>query len=306
MPSTYTSNSFSYTIPVGTPIASGDSILIYVYLQVPILGTVIPGYSAFSLGDLLTNNVSVTAPSGDVFPANNSLSLTQEVRGAYDPNDITEHHGEKILFSSFSPSDYLTYTIRFENTGNGNAINIKVDNILDAKLDPSTIRMVGSSDPYTLERVGNNLSFKFAGINLPPSVDALSPIGKGYITYEIKPTAGFAIGDIIPNTASIYFDTNPAIVTNTFNTEFVTTLAVSDFDFNKTQIFPNPITNILNIQSKSIISYIEITDLNGRIIDSTAQDKTEVTLNLEKLISGMYILKITTDAGISVQKIIKN
>ena len=166
--------------------------------------------------------------------------------------------------------------------------------------------MVGSSDSYTLERVGNNLSFKFAGIDLPPSVDASSPIGKGYITYEIKPTAGFAIGDIIPNTASIYFDTNPAIVTNTFNTEFVSTLAISDFDSNKTQIFPNPITDILNIQSKAIISYIEITDLNGRIIDSTAQDKIEVTLNLEKLMSGMYLVKITTDAGISVQKIIKN
>ena len=28
---------------------------------------------------------------------------------------------------------------------------------------------------------------------------------------------------------------------------------------------------------------LEIKDLNGRIIDSTTQDKTEVTLNLEKI-----------------------
>ena len=59
-------------------------------------------------------------------------------------------------------------------------------------------------------------------------------------------------------------------------------------------------------QDKTDILYIEITDLNGRIIDSTAQDKTEVTLNLEKLMSGMYLVKITTDAGISVQKIVKS
>ena len=55
---------------------------------------------------------------------------------------------------------------------------------------------------------------------LPVSV-ANTMTGKGYITFKIKPKPGYAVGDIIPNNASIYFDFNPAIITNTFQTEFV-------------------------------------------------------------------------------------
>ena len=126
--------------------------------------------------------------------------------------------------------DYLTYTIRFENTGTASAINIKIQDFLNNKLDPETIRMIDSSAPYTLERLGASLTWKFNGINLPPSI-ADTRIGKGYIIFQVKPKPGFAVGDIIPNTASIYFDTNPAIITNTFNTQFVSTLANEDLVF---------------------------------------------------------------------------
>lgn len=298
VPTVTTANSFSYTIPTGTPLASGDYIQFYVYLQTPTLGIV-------NLGDLLTNSATVSMPSADVIPSNNTFSITQDVRGAYDPNDINELHGEKILFSSFTSSDYLTYTIRFENTGTGNAININIDTVLDAKLNPSTIRIIDSSAPYTLDRIGNNLSFKFAGIDLPPSVSDASPVGKGYITYQIKPTAGYAIGDIIPNTANIYFDTNPAIITNTFNTEFVNTLAVQNFENSSIKIFPNPTSNILNIQSESIVDSIELIDLNGRSIETYSPNAKETLLNLEKVASGMYLVKVTTEKGTSVQKVIK-
>jgi hypothetical protein len=41
------------------------------------------------------------------------------------------------------------------------------------------------------------------------------PGSQGYVIYRIKPLPTLAFGDVIENTASIYFDENPPIVTNT-------------------------------------------------------------------------------------------
>jgi len=226
-----------------------------------------------SLGDLVTNSASITVPSGDIQPSNNNASVTQVIRGAYDPNDKLESHGEKIEFSSFASSDYLTYTIRFENTGTGNAINIKVDDDLDLKLDPTTVRMIDASAPYTLERTGNKLSWKFNGINLPPSVTSSATTGKGYITFEVKPNAGFAVGDIIPNHANIYFDFNPAIVTNTFQTEFITTPPTNSSCW---QTFALGAVHTLGIKSDGTL-WAWGSNLNGELGDGTTIAKNSPT-----------------------------
>jgi uncharacterized repeat protein (TIGR01451 family) len=134
-----------------------------------------------------------------------------------------ESHGERILHSTFTANDYLYYTIRFENTGTASAINVRVNDVLDSRLDENTIRMISASHNYIMDRVDNNLTWRFDDIQLPVSV-ANTTTGKGYITFQVKPRVGFAVGDIIPNTASIYFDFNPAIITNTFNTELIDTL----------------------------------------------------------------------------------
>ncbi|MCB0781241.1 MAG: hypothetical protein KDC03_17235, partial [Flavobacteriales bacterium] len=58
------------------------------------------------------------------------------------------------------------------------------------------------------------LSFLFERINLPDS--ASDPSGsQGFVTFLVDHLPGIAEGAEVTNTASIYFDANPAIVTNT-------------------------------------------------------------------------------------------
>lgn len=295
--STPITNGFTYDF---SNLVPGETRVINISITTPIIPIV-------SLGDFVTNTVSVNLPlisPVDVHPSDNNATVIQEIRGSYDPNDKNEIHGNKILFSSFSSSDYLTYIIRFENTGTGNAINIKVDDVLNSQLDPSSITMLTASAPYTLERLGNNLTWKFDGINLPPSVVG-SEIGKGFIVFKVKPNSGYAVGDIIPNSANIFFDFNPAIVTNTCTTEFVATLGIANNQISKALIFPNPFNDYLNIKSDLNIKSIDIVDLNGRIIESFKQNVADTILNLEKLTSGMYLIKIVTETGTSTQKVIK-
>ena len=147
-------------------------------------------------------------------------------------------------------------------------------------------------------RNGSNLSWRFNGINLPPS-NGSATIGHGYITFQIKPKSGYAIGDIIPNYANIYFDFNPAIVTNVCTTEFVATLSNPNFAFNNLNYFPNPVKNSLNfnLPHGEAVSVIRIHNIAGQtVID---RKLSTPAINLEPLKAGAYIITVTTNKGTS-------
>lgn len=269
-----------------------------VSMQVPPVPTV-------NAGQYLTNSASIVPLTGDVVPENNSSSLTQLVINAYDPNDKVESHGGRILFSSFTSNDYFYYTVRFENTGNASAINVRLNDVLDSQLDETSVRMVAASHNYTMDRIDNNLTWKFNNIQLPVSV-ANTNIGKGYVTFKVKPKPGYAVGDIIPNTASIYFDFNPAIVTNTFNTEFVTTLAVDQFENGDFVFYPNPTNDFITISLKNTansIASIVVYDVLGKtLMTQKLQNVSSQTIDLSSVNTGIYFIEVTTDANLKVVK----
>ncbi|WP_299111021.1 Calx-beta domain-containing protein [uncultured Winogradskyella sp.] len=292
---TTTATGFSYTFNNLQPF---ETKRLWVRMQVPTLPTV-------SLGQLVTNSVDIELLTGEIVPTDNSSSLTQTIVGSYDPNDITEKHGEDIVQSTFSTDDYLTYTIRFENTGTANAINIRVEDLLDEQLDESTLKMVDASHAYSLERVGKQLEWNFSGVNLPPSQDDDSQIGHGFITFKIKPFPDYAVGDVIPNTAEIYFDFNPAIITNTWNTNFVESLSINDLNFSDLTVFPNPVKDVLLISNSSNITSVEITSVLGKQIVSTSVEALHTEMDLSELSNGVYFVKIKGDEGERIVKIIK-
>ncbi len=277
----------------------GESRLISVAMQVPTIPTV-------TLGQSLTNSVNI-APT-DSNPSNNTSTLTRNIVGSYDPNDKTESHGGKILHSGFTANDYLTYTIRFENTGTAEAINIRVNDILDEQLDETSIKMVRASHPYVLDRVGNNVTWRFDGVNLPPSVPGDEVTGHGFIVFQIKPASGFAIGDIIPNTADIFFDFNPAIVTNTCTTEFVPFLGVNAFASDTFEYYPNPTSDIVTFNLKNTsttIETIEVMDVLGKTLLTKTNHNSNASIDLSSLSKGMYLVKVKAAGQEKIVKIVK-
>jgi uncharacterized repeat protein (TIGR01451 family) len=292
---TTTANGFTYNF---TNLLPFETRTITVTMQVPNIPTV-------TLGNLLTSTASIAPITGDVVPANNTSTCSQIIIGAYDPNDKMESHGERILHSSFTANDYLYYTIRFENTGTASAINVRVNDVLDSRLDENTIRMISASHNYIMDRVDNNLTWRFDNIQLPVSV-ADTNIGKGYITFQLKPRAGYAVGDIIPNTASIYFDFNPPIITNTFNTEFVAQLGINDFENGDFVFYPNPVADFITISVKNTgsVANIAVYDILGKLIVSekpTSAASTQ-TIDMSSLSRGVYRLEVTSDSNLKVVK----
>ncbi|MEW4922564.1 T9SS type A sorting domain-containing protein [Algibacter sp. 2305UL17-15] len=260
------------------------------------------------LGTLITNSATYSTNDSNIY--NNVSELSEVVIGSYDPNDILESHGPEILHSSFGSSDYLYYTIRFQNVGTADAINVSIDNTLDSRLDKSTIQMLSSSHSNVFTRTDNQLNWQFDDIHLP-SEDMDEPNSHGYVYYKIKPMAGYNVGDIIPNTAEIYFDFNPAVITNTFETEFITTLSNTDFKDFEFSMFPNPAKNTVELKFNKLNNnnnniHTAIYDIQGKLIlNSDNQLKnSNIKLDVSALKSGIYFLKVTDGMYKLTQKLI--
>ena len=85
-------------------------------------------------------------------------------------------------------------------------------------------------------------------------------------------------------------------------------LAVFNPEFDKELvIFPNPVNDILNIKSENNIQQLTIIDLVGKTIMSiTPYMQSQISVPVENLKHGTYILKLKTDNGIKVAKFFKN
>ena len=266
----------------------------------------VPTIPTVNLGDIVQSTSSITSSVTDAITSNNTHEVTNIVVGSYDPNDINEAHGNEILFADFDTDDYLYYTIRFQNTGTANANFISIVDDLLPELDESSIVMLQSSHNYNLTRNGSQLKWFFENINLVPS-SVNNDDSQGYVTFKIKPTSGYSVGTLIENVAQIYFDHNPPITTNIFETLFVNALSSESHDLQDFAIYPNPANNILNIQNKdnAIISKVTLTDILGKNIKTSTYNSTEVSMDISNLNSGIYFVEIYSNDVKTTKKIVK-
>ncbi|MBC8755414.1 T9SS type A sorting domain-containing protein [Kordia sp. YSTF-M3] len=259
-----------------------------------------------ALGEITTNTVTYTTDTNDLVLGNNTSSLEETVIGSWDPNDITESRGPEIIHEDFTSQDYLYYTIRFQNLGTAEAVNVRIEETLDTELDETTFQMVASSHDFQVVRTNDELVWRFDDINLPAEMfDADG--SNGFVYFKIKPKAGYAIGDIIPGVAGIYFDFNAPVITNTFETKFVAPLSVGEVSSINVTTYPNPATDILYVTfDKNETSNVRLFDVQGKQILQQVEDSKTIELNVSSLQSGIYFLKLTTATAQFTKKIIVN
>jgi uncharacterized repeat protein (TIGR01451 family) len=255
---------------------------------------------ALNEGSILNYVATITGLT-DETPLDNVAELNQTVYNSFDPNDKICLEGTNLNPSKIG--DYLHYKIRFENTGNANATNVVVKDIIDvSKFDMATLLMVATShDCYTKISEGNKVEFIFENINLPFTANA----NDGYVVFKIKSKSNLVAGDQVSNLAQIYFDYNFPITTNTATSNFQT-LGLNEFSSSKNFIIsPNPTNSVLNITNfnNSIISSITIYNLLGQQMQ-TIINPNEI-IDVSNLQSGNYIVSIKTEKATENFKFIK-
>ncbi|RZJ33264.1 MAG: T9SS type A sorting domain-containing protein, partial [Chryseobacterium sp.] len=71
-----------------------------------------------------------------------------------------------------------------------------------------------------------------------------------------------------------------------------------------TVLYPNPTSDILNIQTEQKISRVEIYDTAGKLVK--AKSGNENKIGISQLTNGLYFIKIYSDGAVINSKFIKN
>ena len=253
-----------------------------------------------------------TTPAGTLFPFSvivlaenetdllfNSQTFTATVLNSYDPNDKQCNLPE---FIQPMVKENLVYTIRFQNDGNYPALNVVVRDTISPLLDLSTFRFISSKHPvsYSVDPLTRIASFRFNGINLLPSDENLEG-SQGTFTYSINELDNLALNAEIRNTAYIYFDFNPAIITNTTVNKNATA-GINSLELEEVSIFPNPTHGEFTLQLPENGSFV-IYDLMGKVVLQQQVESTQ-KINVSSLAKGWYNLHISTSKGSVLKKLV--
>lgn len=290
-----------------------------------------PAYVRFSFdslvtGDTLCFNIFLKRVGTEGYDTMIRLCIPANV--SYDPNIKLSYLNSMEKNGDFTnKSDEIDYTIHFQNTGNAPARDVILQDILDPKLDISTLTILGWSHDVTTSIDDNRLlQFKYKNINLPDSTSN-EKLSHGYINYSIKPYPNMAINSVITNSAAIYFDFNSPIITNTtFNKYIVkstggstggggsggsgsidttggkdSTLAIHSISLSPFIIYPNPVYHILNIAPGNQSPYqITLYSLDGKQVYSGQNPKS---IDVSKFERGTYIVHFISEKEKVTQKI---
>ncbi len=288
-PVSINSDSINYNLGQLPPFAYGKIIISFILDPSLQIGTII-------------NSYSVIEPfSGDDDPSNNHSWWEVSVMGSLDPNDIIVNRS-KIYDYEIPTSPWLDYIIRFQNTGNDTAFYVRVDNKIPENLELSEFEFVSSSHPvdlfYRTER--SQMEFTFNNILLPDS-NVNEPMSHGFVRYRIRTKNNLILGDTIQSFASIFFDSNAPVLTNTAMTRVVSPSGLINQLQLITNLFPNPSKNEITLAINGLnnrVATIEISNMYGQNVMHIHTGKIDEshwsrTIDISDLKNGMYFIKIS-------------
>jgi uncharacterized repeat protein (TIGR01451 family) len=249
-----------------------------------------------------TDTPAVNAGDTLIFTASildNVFTLNNRVVGSYDPNDKTCLEGDKITPNLIDK--YVHYLIRFENTGTYAAENVVVKDSIDNSIfDINSLQITDASHRSFTRINGNVVEFIFEDIKLPFD-DATND---GYIAFKIKTKPTLKVGNVLKNKANIYFDYNFPIITNEAKTVIANTVNTHNIQADdEISIYPNPAADFFRIDSDAEVSKVDIYDLSGRLLQSNISVENQV--DIKGLNEGTYIVKVYSERGVRVGKMVK-
>ncbi len=251
---------------------------------------------------------TATSSSDQLLRGENFDEDCLEIRNSFDPNDIqVEPAGTGP--QGFVPlsEQILAYTIRFQNTGNAEAIEVRVLDTLDDNLDIASLRMgIVSHDYRLIIRDDNILEFRFDNINLPDNKSDEAG-SNGFIKYTIHLKPDMTAGTQIRNRAAIYFDFNAPVITNTVVTTLKSTSTTVDDALNSSglSIYPNPSGGLFSIASSGDkLLTVRMFDIHGSEIPCTTKTAGKgLIVYSEHSATSVYFLRITGAGGEYVRRI---
>jgi hypothetical protein len=238
---------------------------------------------------------------------------------AYDPNiKIANPEGYDSLHHYIFPNHPIDYTVHFQNTGTDTAEVVVILDTLSAHLNIGSLDMQGSSHPYTWRMLPYTpsgvhvLEITFDQIMLPDS-NINEAASHGFVQYHIEQLADLPNFTRLENSASIYFDANAPIKTNTaFHT-----ICDSCFAMNITnnsvvvgsekvknplpsiRLYPNPSDKTLVLESNELIERILVYNTLGQLVVQEINVRQKrIPISTAALENGTYFVSLVINGTI--------
>lgn len=281
-----TLSTFIYSVPPPSSVSGNvlawdvDSVFYYSSWSAQL--SVLTPSSAFIGDTLLSTTMFEAMDEGGSSIGSFTHHRTSIVTCSYDPNvKQVEPQGYGTWHAVDISTDRLEYTVQFQNTGNAPAQNVVILDQLDPLIDPASLVVIATSHPLTSILIGADaeVEFRFVGIQLPDSTNNESD-SHGFVRYTVSPRTAITSGSTITNWASIHFDLNPPVITDTTLTTFID-CALAEASITE------PAPNVLQAPSGSSYQWY----LNGVPIDGGTEQVFLPTA------SGSYTVQIKDSYG---------
>lgn len=256
-------------------------------------------------GTPVLRHAEVMPVVGDLTPLDNQSDFVSSTLNSYDPNDKQVEPGT-VTMDDLALDPWFTYRIRFQNCGNAEALRVVITDTLDARLDRSTLRVLGSSHAMTWSCMDEVLAFVHDDINLPDS--ASDPVGsQGFVLFQVKGFPGLTIGDSISNRANIFFDLNPPVITEPAVIRVDQQAGVKPQVHGDLRVYPVPADEHLLVESLTDAGWTrwQVLDAQGRLVSEGAVSGPVTPVPLHRCAAGAYALRLTGAPGVRMVRFTK-
>lgn len=303
---------FSYDWPMNSVTWSGDTAII----DFAALSSYNWQSQWFSLGlmvdstaiidSLVCFEMWVCPENGDGDITNNYVNQCFPIVNSWDPNDKQVSPVGIGENGAIGQNLMMTYTLRFQNTGTAEAFDIHIMDTIDTDLDMSTFEVISAShdmDVYFPDQ--HVVKFNFPDINLPDSTTN-EPESHGTVMYRIRQHDDLPHGTVIENTGHIYFDINPAVVTNTTVNTIDLTVSIGPIQEVETvQFYPNPAAQSITIVTEEVGSALSVFDMSGRRVLAQMLTNGNNSVDISQLNNGSYVLRVDANGKVAMSKLMK-
>lgn len=290
---TYVSSSISPTTNIGNTLTfnvgtlnPGDNSTMILYMHTPM---------SFTLGAILCDTSRILTLSNDIAPTNNISYDCDSVVSSWDPNDKLANPSGIGEAGNIDPATKeINYLINFQNEGNYRTFRVRVEDEIDPAFDINSLMLGDVSHTYRMVKTGRKIVWYFDNIELTPKSQN-EKLSKGYVQYTLKLNSNLPLGTQIKNTAYIYFDANPAIITNTTKNTLKNAdgnAAVRDRNQANLDFDANKLDERVVITSAEKMDAVRIYDLNGKLIVNVSPKSMKAEINAELMSKQIYIIQV--------------
>uniref|UniRef100_UPI00260F0B52 T9SS type A sorting domain-containing protein n=1 Tax=Flavobacterium sp. TaxID=239 RepID=UPI00260F0B52 len=243
-----------------------------------------------------TNGNNIIELEVDINPGDGT-STSRNTFGVY----IFNAAGDRVLGGFVVRAATRELLLVAYSTPTGNPVGNYTYNLAAApgiQLPANTVSRIGVSYNVTTRQVlikGPGIAA--AGVGVLGSSTATDPAEIDFVSFSGNTTAA-------PNTGSTTMVMDNLVVrASSTDTLLNTTEIVSEGSLT---VFPNPSTDVFNVNSPSAFTSYTIMDINGRIVKTaTMEASTQTQINVVDLAPGAYILNVVSENGTATHKIIK-